>query len=117
MRAICAESTLSKFGTNANIDFNIELLGQVLSCDIKFEDQAAPSFQCGEVGFDGSFLIKSWFAVRDSLFFEPWYDYNNPSFSGATDDIDALSAGHLTLLQTALSPLLQQKNGRHGNFP
>jgi len=106
-----------KFGTNANIDFDIELLGQVLSCDIKFEDQAALSFQCGEVGFDGSFLIKSWFAVRDSLFFEPWYDYNNPSFSGATDDIDALSAGHLTLLQTALSPVLQQKNGRHGNFP
>ena len=74
---------------------------------------AAPSFQCGEVSFDGSFLIKSWFAVRDSLFFEPWCDYKNPVFSSAKDDIDALSAGHLTLLQAALSPLLHQENDRH----
>ena len=102
-----------KFGTNANIDFDIELLGQTLLCGIKFEHQAAPSFQCGEVSFDGSFLIKSWFAVRDSLFFEPWCDYNNPVFSSAKDDIDALSAGHLTLLQAALSPLLHQENDRH----
>ena len=95
------------FGTNANTDFDIEQLGTALSCKITFEHQDAAVFECGDVGFDGSFLIKSWFAARDSLFFEPWCDYENSVFAKDTDDIDGLSAGHLTLLKTALSPLLE----------
>ena len=95
-----------KFGSNANSDFDTARLSETLSCDIKFECQGAPNFQCGDVGFDGGFLIKSWFAVRDSLFFEPWCDYSSPIYSAGNEDIDALSAGHLTLLQAALSPLL-----------
>jgi pimeloyl-ACP methyl ester carboxylesterase len=91
------------FGTNANAQFDIDDLGEALSCNIAFERCDAPAFVCGAIGFDGGFLIKSWFAVRDSLFFEPWCDYENPISANDVVDLRGLSSGHLTLLKTALA--------------